>query len=222
VFSLAGGTHLALALDQELAQGVRLGLEGYYKRFEDIPYPEEVGNFASGVDVWVRRSEGVVSGWMGYSLAWYWSRLAPLAADTAKAYFSGRQTLSVGVAAAGKHGRAEVRVAYGSGLPYSSVGAVTNPATGETTDQVPATLPGEVAAPLARPPRDFLRLDVQVSRTFTPRLRGHETSLTPYVRVMNALDRRDNLFYRYPAPGDLEARPATLPLLPVLGLEWKL
>src|SRR6185436_11190052 len=146
---------LALELDQELARGVRLGLEGYYKHFEDIPDPEEVGNFARGVDVWVRRSEGMVSGWMGYSLAWYWSRLEPAADTSRQPHFSGRQTLSVGVAAAGRHGRAEAPL---------------------------ATAPGESAPPLSRPPRDFLRLDVQLSRTFTPRLVGRETALTPYVR----------------------------------------
>jgi hypothetical protein len=218
VLAVAGSTHLTLALDQEVVPGVRLGLEGYYKHFEDIPDPQEVGNFASGVDVWVRRSEGAVSGWMGYALAWYWSGLDPVS-DSARAPFFGRQTLSAGVAAAGRHGRAEVRVAYGSGLPYSSVTGNTDPLL---TEQ-PQSLPGEVAVPLARPPRDFLRVDVQVSRTFTPTLRGHETALTPYVRVMNALDRRDNLFYRYSRTGDLTTQPAaTLPLVPVLGLEWKL
>jgi hypothetical protein len=223
VFTVAGSTHLALALDQELAQGVRLGLEGYYKHFEDIPDPEKVGNFASGVDVWVRRSEGAVSGWMGYSLSWYWSRPEPAPHPTRGPHVAGRQTLSAGVAAAGRHGRAEVRVAYGSGLPYSAVGAVTNPETGQVAEPpVPTTLPGEVSAPLAGSPQDFLRLDVQLSRTFTPRLGGRETALTPYVRVMNALDRRDNLFYRYGHAGDVEARPAALPLLPVLGVEWKL
>ena len=222
VLAFAGGTHLALALDQELARGVRLGLEGYYKRFEDVPDPEEVGSDARGVDVWVRRSEGVVSGWVGYSLAWYWRRLEPAADTLHRPHFSGRQTLSVGVAAAGRHGRAEVRVAYGAGLPYSSVGAV-NPETGAPEEAPLTTAPGEVSVPLSRPPRDFLRLDVQLSRTFTPRLVGRETALTPYVRVMNALDRRDNLFYRYGHAGDLEApSTATLPLLPVLGVEWKL
>jgi len=225
VFAVAGGTHLTLALDQELVRGVRLGLEGYYKHFEDIPDPQDIGNFASGVDVWVRRSEGAVSGWMGYSLAWYWARLDPVPADTTsrRPGFSGRQTLSVGVAAAGKRGRAEVRVAYGSGLPYSSVGTGNNLETGAVVVDPPTTVPGEVAAPLSNPPQDFLRLDVQLSHTFSLRLRGNETALTPYVRVMNALDRRDNLFYRYRRTGDVEASPAaTLPLLPVLGLEWKL
>jgi hypothetical protein len=223
VLTVASGTHLALSLDQQLTQGVRLGLEGYFKRFQGIPDPATVGNHASGVDVWVRRSEGAVSGWMGYSLAWYWSRLeAEPDSGPTRPPFTGRQTLSMGLAAQGRHGRAEVRLAYGSGLPYSSVGDA--PPTGGDLPEAPLpATPGDVASPLARPPRDFLRVDVQLSRTFNPSLRGHETALTPYVRVMNALDRRDNLYYRYSRTGDLDAAPAaTLPILPVLGLEWKL
>jgi hypothetical protein len=221
VLDVAGGTHLTLALDQELARGVRLGLEGYYKRFEDIPDPEEVGNSASGVDVWVRRSEGAVSGWMGYSLSWYWTRMH-MSPDTTR-FFSGRQTLSAGLAASGRPGRAELRVSYGSGLPYSSVTAGQLPGPGLSDPPASPAAPGDVATPLTGPPQDFLRVDVQVSRTFTPRLAGRETSLTPYVRVMNALDRRDALLYRYNGTGNAQVEPAaTLPLLPVLGIEWKL
>jgi len=222
VLTVASGTHLALQLDQQLAQGVRLGLEGYFKRFQGID-PETVENHASGVDVWVRRSEGAVSGWMGYSLAWYWSRLAQPDSGPTRPPFAGRQTLSVGLAAQGRHGRAEARLAYGSGLPYSSLGSGADPSSPNLPEVPVPTSPGEVAVPLARPPQDFLRIDVQLSRTFNPRLRGHPTALTPYVRVMNALDRRDNLFYRYSRTGDLDAAPAaTLPILPVFGLEWKL
>ena len=219
VLSVASGNHLTLALNQEVTDGVRLGLEGYYKRFENIPDPELVGNYASGVDVWVRRGEGAVSGWMGYSLAWSWSR-----EDTARTSgrFGGRQILSAGLMAEGKPGRAELRIAYGGGLTYSAVSGVAGPTTG-ISDPGPPAVPGDVAAPLAGPPQDFLRIDVQVSRTFTPNVGGRETALTPYLRVLNGLDRRDALFYRYSSAGDTEARPvASLPILPVLGLEWKL
>lgn len=219
VLTVASGNHLTLALDQEVADGVRLGLEGYYKRFENIPDPQVVGNYASGVDVWVRRGEGAVSGWMGYSLAWSWSR-----DDTSSTSgrFGGRQILSAGVTAEGKPGRAELRIAYGGGLSYSAVSGVAGPTTG-LSEAGPPPVPGDVAAPVAGPPQDFLRIDVQLSRTFTPSVRGRETALTPYLRVLNGLDRRDALFYRYTAAGDTAARPvAALPLLPVLGLEWKL
>jgi hypothetical protein len=217
--AVASANHLTLSLDQELAEGVRLGLEGYYKRFEGIPDPDEIGTYASGVDVWARRAEGALSGWLGYSLAWYWSR-----ADTAAASgrFSGRQIVSAGVAAAGRRGRAEVRVAYGSGLPYSALGSSSADATGAVQD--PSYALNDVPPPISGSvPRDFLRIDVQVSRTLTPRVGGRETRLTPYFRVLNALDRRDALFYRYDPAHAAAARPvATLPLVPVLGLEWKL
>jgi hypothetical protein len=222
ILSVASGNHLTLSLDQELAQDLRLGLEGYYKRFEGIPDPAVVGNYASGVDVWVRRGEGAVSGWMGYSLAWSWSR-----ADTARgsAGFGGRQLLSAGLAAQGKPGRAELRIAYGAGLPYSAV-STADPSVGEGAFEPPTTsppVPGDPGGSISGPPQDFLRIDVQLSRTFTPSVGGRATALTPYLRVLNALDRRDALFYRYSPANDPQARPvATLPLLPIFGLEWKL
>jgi hypothetical protein len=214
---VASSSHLALSLDQELVPGLRLGLEGYWKHFEDIPDPDQVGNYASGVDVWVRRGEGPISGWMGYALAWYWTR-AGTPQDTSR--FSGRQTLSAGLTAQGRPGKVELRVAYGSGLPYSSLGTSTSP---DGVASAPGSIDlqdGTTAVPGAAP-QDFLRIDGQVSRTFTPRIASHPTELTPYVRVINALDRRDALFYRY-HPGDEDARPvATLPILPVFGVEWK-
>jgi len=214
---VAASNHLALSLDQELAPGLRLGLEGYWKHFQDLPDPELVANYASGVDVWVRRGQGAVSGWMGYALAWYWS-----AADSAgmSTRFSGRQTLSAGLTAQGRPGRVELRVAYGSGLPYSQVGGNPGGLDGSVTAPASVELQEGTSIP-GTAPQDFLRIDGQVSRTFTPRIASRETQLTPYVRVINALDRRDALFYRY-TPGDQEARPvATLPLLPVFGVEWK-
>lgn len=211
---VASANHLALALDQEMPGGVRLGLEGYFKAFHDIPDASRMGAHASGVDVWVRRGEGTVRGWMGYSLAWYWSR--PDSAGAA-ARFDGRQTLTAGVQAQGRPGALEVRVAYGSGLQYSSTGSPADPAGNASGGGLENGTP-----PLSGvAPQDFLRLDARVSRTFTPRVGDRETELTPFIRVLNALDRRDALFYRY-RPGDDEAKPvATLPILPVFGIEWR-
>lgn len=215
---VASSNHLTLSLDQEVTPGVLLGLEGYWKRFEGIPNPDEVGKYASGVDVWVRRGQGAVQGWMGYALAWYW----PLQ-DSASAAprFNGRQTLSMGVSASGHPGKVELRVAYGAGLPYSPLGGIP---AGELSGSVgPGSVELQDGTSLpGGPPNDFLRIDGQVSRTFTPRIASHETELTPYLRVMNALDRRDALFYRYQQSGNADAKPVpTLPLLPVVGLQWK-
>ncbi|HYJ80594.1 MAG TPA: carboxypeptidase-like regulatory domain-containing protein [Longimicrobiaceae bacterium] len=217
--AVASANHVSLALDQELMEGVRLGLEGYYKRFQNIPHPEEVGTYASGVDVWVRRGTGVVTGWLGYSLAWHWAR-----SDSAGDRFSGRQILSAGVGARmGPRTRASLRVAYGSGLPYTSLGGVGEPSTipGGTLENTGGVdVPdGAPLAALAGEP--FLRLDAELSRTWTPRVAARVTELTPYFRLINALDRRDALFYRY-HPERADPHPiATLPVLPVVGVEWK-
>jgi hypothetical protein len=72
------------------------------------------------------------------------------------------------------------------------------------------------------PPSDaFLRLDVTASRPFDARIAGRTHNLTPYLRVMNALDRRDASFYFADDP-HAPARPiAELPILPVAGLSWR-
>ncbi|HEU4561199.1 MAG TPA: carboxypeptidase regulatory-like domain-containing protein, partial [Longimicrobium sp.] len=97
---VASANHLTMALDQEMPGGVRLGLEGYYKAFRDIT-PNTEGSYSSGVEVWVRRGEGAVRGWMGYSLGWYWSRADSTGASVR---FDGRQTLTAGLQAQGKPG----------------------------------------------------------------------------------------------------------------------
>jgi hypothetical protein len=218
---VASANHVSLALDQEVAEGVRLGLEGYYKRFEDIPNPEQVGTYASGVDVWVRRTAGPLSGWLGYSLSWSWS--LPDTVHDDRTRFAGRQILSAGVLGRLGAGRFGVRMAYGAGLPYTSVGIPTSPnlpSTG-TGSEVEAPEDAPLAALATEP---FFRFDAELATTFHPRVIGRDTQLTPYLRVINALNSRDALFYRY-APSRPGASPravATLPLLPVFGVEWKM
>ena len=233
---VASANHLSLALDQELAEGVRLGLEGFFKSYEGQPLPEEVGNYSSGVDVWVRRSSGAVSGWLGYSLAWAWSQRKT---SDSSDRFSGRQILSAGVGGdLGSRGRFGVRVAYGAGLPYTSLldtdDGAPNPSDGSggPSTPVPPPSPGtgggtegfnDVEVPLSDPtPDPYLRVDAELSRTWSARLGTRMTQVTPYLRVLNALNRRDGLFYRYnPDQDDAPRGVATLPVLPILGVEWK-
>lgn len=242
--AVGGATHLSLALDQQLSPDLRLGLEGFYKRFDGLPdpRPEPDSNYTahnSGVDVWVRRSGERVSGWMGYSLGWAWSSSA--VADTA-ARFSGRQTLSAGVrASVWRRTTLGVRFAYGAGLPSTRVTMTDQALSGGTlpTLENSGSVDLDTDAPLTGP-ASFLRLDAELSRTWSPRLAGRRTQVTPYLRVINALENRDGLFYRYFDNGDsdTEGTPSpddfgngsgndtlravtTLPLVPVLGLTWK-
>lgn len=219
--AVGAATHLSVGLDQQLASDVRLGLEGYYKRFDGLPPPDTVplADHSSGVDVWVRRSAGRLTGWVGYSLAWAWS--SELATGVGSR-FAGRQTLSAG--AQGRVWRGTLlgaRFAYGGGLPIALDPEMSLP------NEAPTLSSGNVGstAPLSGPgPGPFLRLDVHASRTWTPRVAGRDTQVTPYLRVLNALDRRDGLFYRYFAASDSrrQVQPiGTLPVVPVFGVEWR-
>jgi hypothetical protein len=51
---------------------------------------------------------------------------------------------------------------------------------------------------------------------------GRDVVLRPYLKVLNALNRRDALFYHFERWRDQDPRPlADLPLLPVMGVEWR-
>jgi hypothetical protein len=221
---VAGASHLSVTLDQQFPSNVRLGLEGFYKRFSGVPGARGVATHTSGFDVWARRSLGPVTGWVGYNLSWTW------AADTTDVEFDGRHGLNAGTSAElGKRGRFSMRLLFGGALPGAErVGFQPDDAPG-----IPGASTGgfneedgggdlEVDAPVlgSASGREYVRLDAQVSRTWAPRVAGRSTELTPYLRVINALDRRDPLFYRYSGSADPEGV-AALPLLPVFGFDWR-
>jgi hypothetical protein len=216
---VGGATHVTAGLHQEMDAGIRLGMEAYYKSF-DAAAARLVEANASGVDLWVRRDEGAVRGWLGYSLVWNWT--AGAGPDAA---FVGRQILNAGArfspAAAVE---LEGRLSYGAGLPFTGILLHASPdatAPGERR-QVRALAASAAEEPMVGPPSDaFLRLDVTASRPFDARIAGRTHNLTPYLRVMNALDRRDASFYFADDP-HAPARPiAELPILPVAGLSWR-
>lgn len=226
--SIAKASHLVVSLDQNLGVGLRLGVEGYYKSFEDLPSSQGELAETSGLELWVRRAAGRYTGWVTYSLAWVWTK------DDEKAIsdeFAGRQLLSAG--ASGPligNGTFDVRVSYGAGLPFTAIPEpeATTPVFGlrPSTPSL-SMVPGE---PIEEAPRDpvppdeqYLRVDAQVARTFNAHLRGVEFAVTPYFKILNALGRRDALFYHFDrSQQDPQARAiAALPILPIVGLEWR-
>lgn len=244
--ALGGATHLSLSLDQQVTPDVQLGLEGFYKRFDGLPDPRPIPDsstytaHSSGVDVWARRTAGRVTGWLGYSLGWAWS--SSVRADTTSR-FAGRQTVNAGVRAmAWRRTMLGLRFAYGAGLPSSHRFTLPNEALSGGTLPTPegtGSVDLDTDAPLSGD-APFLRVDAEVSRTWSPRLAGRRTQVTPYLRVINALESRDGLFYRYFDDGQRTANPnvpsggsnnppatdairavTTLPLVPVLGVTWK-
>lgn len=229
--SVAGATHLSLELDQQMGGGVRLGVEGFYKRYHGLPSPEKEDTMSStahtsGMDLWVRRTSGGLTGWFGYSLNWVWSSedQTGLADD-----FVGRQTVSAGVrGVAWKRSVVSLRVAYSAPIGSRDFGNLVGGALG--TGSIPPTdltssVDLDTDAPVSTFSNEFLRLDAEISRTFTPRVRGRSTEVTPYLRVINALDQRDGFFYRYSETGSGEGgvQPiTTVPLVPVFGVNWKI
>ncbi|MBW3627911.1 MAG: TonB-dependent receptor [Gemmatimonadetes bacterium] len=222
--ALGRSTHLALALAQELSDGTRFGMEGYFKGFEGIPGGDAAAANASGVDVWLRRSVGSWTGWGGYSLAWLWS----LPDENSNTRFAGRQLLTTGLGLPlGDRGTLEVGFAYGAGLPYSAIPM----ARAELTSSVTSAMDARTARPessagaaplLPEPTRPYLRLDLAAARSFTTEWGGATTEIAPYVRLLNTLGNRDALFYRYDRERDDAPRPlVVLPVVPVLGVEWK-
>ena len=168
--------------------------------------------------------------WLGYGLSWFWSTvdLSGHASD-----FAGRHLLSAGVSGrlVGPL-RGEGRIAYGAGLPYTSIPFrdtdVLNPGSIQDADAGPGgQLLGDGTAEVTGSPlvdgldEEFLRLDLEVYTLLEPTWGGRPWQIRPYVRVLNALDRRDALFYTFQQwrPDSVTAL-AERPLLPLVGLAF--
>jgi len=221
--TVAEATHFTLSLGQDLGEGVRLGLEGYYKLYEGLPSTQAGEAEASGMDVWVRRSQGRFRGWVSYSLGWVWSMRD--ANPRPVQSFAGRHLVSTGVAGPIPGGGVfDVRVSYGAGLPYTAIPeaeasqAVFSTALLRVRPQFDE-VPGTPQAP-DDPDQPYLRVDAELERTWRARVGTFQFALTPYVKVLNALNRRDALFYRFDREVGASEPLAGLPVLPLVGLEW--
>jgi hypothetical protein len=121
-----------------------------------------------------------------------------------------------------------VRVAYSAPIGSRDFGNLVEGALG--TGSIPSsgqngTVDLDTDAPVSTFSNAFLRLDAEVSRTWKPRVRGRPTEVTPYLRVINALDQRDGFFYRYSETGSGEngvQQITSVPLVPVFGITWKI
>ncbi|MBR9990257.1 MAG: carboxypeptidase regulatory-like domain-containing protein [Gemmatimonadetes bacterium] len=225
--TVAEASHVVLGLAQDLGEGIRLGLDGYFKEFRGLEANENTRTNSSGVDLWLRRNTGSLTGWLGYSLSWVWTVRDD---DRDSNSFRGRHLVNAGASGpiVGR-GLFDVRVSYGAGLPYTAIpepevaapsfltlGGEARPASNSFggPDGGGASLPSEPNAP-------YMRVDAQVSRPFSGSVRSFDFQLVPYVRVINALNRRDAIFYHYSSDAGRAEPLADLPVLPVFGLEWK-
>jgi len=225
--------------------------EGYYRRYlgltdlntaDDPNDPAddllEGHGWSYGADFLVRRTQGRFRGWMTLSLL-KTRRTFPNALSlgldgepstiTFAPVFDRRADLDV-VGQYQLPGKIEagVRLNFGTGVPYSRPVAAYVAFETDLVEggyRVPRPLGDDPKIPLYIVPGErnaerypaYTRLDLTFRRTYTHRW----GTLTPYLQVLNATNRKNVLFYFY----NYDRTPATrsgasmFPLLPTIGLE---
>ena len=229
VVAVAASTHVVVGLDQLLSPRTRLGIDGWARRFEGIELEGIRALNGSGFDLRIAREGESVDGWFGYSLTWYWSDDVSTASP-----FSGRHLLSAGLLGEiGQDGRFNVQLALGDGLPFTAIRVADAAAPENDLGQRPEPdyeRQLDAAVEQARghpaltggPSGDFLRLDGEISWRWTARWGGRDVDIRPYVRILNALNRRDALFYYFEPWREPSPRPlAELSVVPVAGVSWR-
>jgi hypothetical protein len=222
---VVSASHLVVGLEQELDGGFRLGVAGFVKGFSGLGARGDRTR-SSGTELRVNRSGERVKAWLGYALSWSWTE--EVRGGTTR--FDGRHLVSLGVE--GTLGGFELgsTLGYGAGLPLSAVEVVgTSGDRGRadaegfapTTENRLNAGGGETPLELA-PQDDFLRLDLEAAWPFALTVWGWPVEMRPYLKVLNALDRRDALFYYFDRWREEGLTPVTSrPFVPLVGVEWR-
>lgn len=214
----ATATQLELGGTQRLGRSVA-SVVGYWSR----PGTTLMGQTVSrhrGVDASWRVTDGVSALQVSYSRILRSFVSAP-DDSSAEGRPTGRIEQLASLQGATRLGRVSGTVAasYAHGLSFASV-VLERPAA--ATRDAFANSPQAAAANnnrSATPTQDsYLRVDATVSAKFCVGGAGCPLLFTPYARVINALDRRDAIFYYSDAPGQATNRLAGLPALLSLGM----
>lgn len=220
---VATSDHLVLGLDQRVGDGAIVGIQGFWKRFEGLAGAESESIRNSGLDLRVLADRPGGAVWIGYGLSWFWS---PHDLSGQPTEFAGRHILSAGASSslAGPF-RGEVRLAYGAGLPTTSVpfGSASEATAAPASAHGPERASPAQPAPPILPSLDesFLRLDLEVHAVVEREWGGRPWRIRPYLKLMNALDRRDALFYLFQRWRPDSVTPlAERPVIPVAGIAF--
>jgi hypothetical protein len=227
--SVGTSDHLVVTLDQLLMPGLRLGIEAYMKTFSGVFQNSGPDLNASGVDLRVAREGKRASGWLGYTLTWFWASEEGFLGGDAR--FSGRHLLSAGMTTRlSEETGARIRVGYGDGLPYTSVPVSSSGGWDPAKDSSEGlqnrfelggdNLLNQAPSLAVGPDQGFLRVEGEIFAELRANMGGRPLTLRPYLRVLNALNRRDALFYHFDPWRSAQPEPlAELPVLPLLGME---
>ncbi|MEK9509961.1 carboxypeptidase-like regulatory domain-containing protein [Gemmatimonadota bacterium Y43] len=214
---VARGDHVLMGLDQQLTPLVGLGLQGWVKHFANLEASSE-SRRSSGVDLRLRAGDDRRTGWVGYSLSWTWAEGGSGVAGSTDR-FLGRHLLTAGYrgALAGAWG-VDARVSFSDGLPLTEVPLEFDSPAGPRDDVLGSE--GVRDPSLPTDADGFLRLDLEVFGEWDAPV--GEGRVRPYLKVMNALDRRDALFYYFEPWRGTDVTPlARRSILPVVGVAWR-
>ncbi len=230
---VVGATHLARS-------GSEIRVEGYWKSIGGLPDLYGGALRYTGVDVWLRQPLGPFQLWGAYSIGW-----GKVVIDGApdENLYSGRHLLRGGFTKGFDVGvRLDAELSYGQGLEFGAIPRVDRPgafvplpgdnvatasagveSSAASTPSFAVPMPVPTPVVIRSPRGSYLRLNVQATGRIDTRLFGRKQVLYPYFRIINALDRNDALFYR--SEGDPGLEPVAIgaiPILPVIGVEWRL
>lgn len=248
--ALAAGTRLTVGDDAVLGAewssgGTSVRVDAYARRLGRLPLPRPHGDLfrntlvhpdsflagsglARGVEVLASHGRGRTGTTLAYSLGWA-RREVNGRAWTPR--FERRHTLDLSAWTGwGRGGELSARLVMATGQPYTPVvgstrlwthdpdgGGFQGPGRGEP-------VMGEYNSGRLPP---YLRLDVGVRREYLRRWWGRETTLVPYLQVVNLLN-RPNVLYAWPERnyyveglGMRVTYGPQFPVLPTLGIEWR-
>ncbi len=233
--SPAEASHLVVGFSHSAGPGEQLALQGYWKTSRGLPVLGGADLQNAGFDLWLTQPTGRVVIWGNYSMAWAWTELVQ---GERTDIFSGRHYLRAGAMAdLGRSVRFDADIAFGAGLEF---GEIPRPGPsnlsvvpGDAPDGDPnrpsfSTVPGpgpiSIPAILVTVPEgQYIRLNLRATVRLDSHLFGRRTSFYPYVRVINALDRADAMFYQFDQASDPVPRAfGAVPILPIIGVEWRM
>ena len=223
-------------IEWEPSRRYHMSLEGYYtdmahlvaldntvisdgeeSRSEDVFYTDGRG-YAKGLELFLQRRTGPLTGWIGYTLGWTRRRFPELnRGRTFPPKYDRRHDLSVVADYRRRRWSFGANMVYGTGQAFTPAAArytMRSPATGLFPDQ-DFVLPADRNSARLLP---YHRLDLNVKRRF--QLLG--SNAEAYLQIFNVYSRRNEWFVQYDT-GNPETEPRVtkmLPIVPTLGIDF--
>jgi hypothetical protein len=203
---MATASHVQLSVVRRTARSTA-GASAILRRHDEVP--GRAARTSPGFEMWWLHSAGPLDASLGYS---YLRRVSQ--ADTSGT-LRDRHVLAASIGRSTGPARFNLAAAWAVGLPFVSLALDDPDAAPIVTASEGATLPG------TSPEGTYLRIDASATATWQVNWLDREASVTPYVKLVNALGRRDALFFfrETGAGGQLRAL-AAVPLVPTLGIRW--